>query len=273
MNAAQHYKDLSIRQKMEDSPKEPKPEIFGLSTKEIELIEKRKERLDRVWKVVANILLATILICFLVSVAKPAMWFATAGAMSVLFVAIKIWELVENSIPKAKNYSNYKQSYNSYKVEYNAYAKRREETIRTEEAILKMAERKIKRREYQYWSSLDPYEFEREIARLYELNGFKAAVTKGSGDGGIDIHLIQGEKKGIVQCKRYGKKVGPGPIRELYGTMVGGGFSFAKIVCPSGFSDKAYLFSKGKNIELVGLKRILHLVKDSETNQPEIAAP
>ena len=162
-------------------------------------------------------------------------------------------------------------SHPSYKLEHEAYEKRRNEEIRVEEAIRKKEERNIKRREYKYWSSLDPYEFEREIARLYKLNGFKAEVTKGSGDGGIDIYLTQSERKGILQCKRYAKKVGPGPVRDVYGTMVGGGFSFAKIVCPSGFSDKAYLFSKGKNIELVGLKRIMELVEKSETNQSEVA--
>jgi|688.fasta_scaffold106069_3 HJR/Mrr/RecB family endonuclease len=257
---------------MEARPEEPRPEIFGLSATEIDLIEKRKQHLNDRWEIIANVFLVVTLICFLASFANPIMWLATAGLIAARIVAIKIWKLVEKSIPKAKNYSNYRQSYSSYKLEYKAYEKRRKEEIRVEEAIRKKEEIKIKRREYKYWSSLDPYEFEREIARLYKLNGFKAEVTKGSGDGGIDIYLTQTERKGIVQCKRYTKKVGPGPVRDLYGTMVGGGFSFAKIVCPSGFSDKAYLFSKGKNIELVGLKRIMELVEKSETNQSEVAS-
>ena len=52
-------------------------------------------------------------------------------------------------------------SHPSYKLEYEAYEKRRNEEIRVEEAIRKKEERNIKRREYKYWSSLDPYEFER----------------------------------------------------------------------------------------------------------------
>lgn len=258
---------------MEAPPEEPRPEIFGLSATEIDLIEKRKEHINDRWKIIANIFLLATLACFLASFANPIMWLATAGLIVTLFLAIKILELVENSIPKAKNYSDYRSSYSSYKLKYKSYEKRHKEEIRAEEAIRKKEERKIKRRKYEYWSSLDPYEFEREIARLYKLNGFEAVVTKGSGDGGIDIHLTQGEKKGIVQCKRYAKKVGPGTIRDVYGTMVGGEFSFAKIVCPSGFSDKAYLFSKGKNIELVGLKRIMELVEKSETNQSQVATP
>jgi hypothetical protein len=80
---------------------------------------------------------------------KQDMWlFFAIFPQNTHIQAIKICELVENSIPKAKNYSNYRQSYSSYKLEYEAYEKRRNEEIRVEEAIRKKEERNIKRREY-----------------------------------------------------------------------------------------------------------------------------
>ena len=97
------------------------------------------------------------------------------------------------------------------------------------------------------------------------ING---GITKGSGDEGIDIFLNKGNgQQGIVQCKRFSKKVGPATLRDLYGTMIAGDYKYGFVVCPSGFSDKAYEFSKGKNIKLIGLKRIIEMVNTSEAER------
>ena len=121
-------------------------------------------------------------------------------------------------------------------------------------------EREEKRRNYDYWSNLDPYEFEKEVAVLFEMHGFQANVTKGSGDGGIDVLLRRNKKRYIVQCKRYATTVGPAAVRDLYGTMVSGKFDGGFLVCPSGFSQKAFEFASNKRIQFIGLKRIMELV-------------
>ena len=249
---------------MESPPEAPTIEMHSLSETEVSAIKERKRRIENGWRTVSNGLLLATLGCFLFSFANPIMWVATAAMIAILSLASKIVEVFENRIPKIENYLNYLSNYSSYTLEFKDYQRRTEEQRRLEESERQKEERKVKRREFQYWSSLDPYEFEKEVAIIYKLNGYESTVTKGSGDGGIDIYLFKDGKKGIVQCKRYGKKVGPAPVRDLYGTMVGGKFEFAKIVCPAGFSDKAYEFSRGKNIELVGLKRIINLVKESE---------
>jgi hypothetical protein len=254
---------------METSPEAPTLEMYGLSESEVSYIKERKRKIENKWRTVSNGLLAATLGCFLFSLANPIMWAVTGAMLAVIFLAIKTVELVENRIPKIENYSNYQTRFSIYTMELKEYQRRTEDQRRLEESRRQKEERKIKRREFHYWSSLDPYEFEKEVARIYKLNGYESAVTKGSGDGGIDIHLFKDGKKGIVQCKRYRKRVGPGPVRDLYGTMVGGKFKFAKLVCPAGFSEKAYEFSRGKNIELVGLKRIMNLVKESEREEAE----
>ncbi len=137
---------------------------------------------------------------------------------------------------------------------------KRQELVRIKEENAKvLVEKKNKRKQYNYWMSLDPYEFEAEIAELFKLNGYIANVTKGSGDGGVDIKLEKDGELGIVQCKRYKNKVGPGPIRDLYGTMTHGKYKYAFIVCPSGFTKGAFDFCRGKNITVMGLKRILEM--------------
>ena len=45
--------------------------------------------------------------------------------------------------------------------------------------------------------------FEHYVARLLEHQGFKASVTKGSGDLGIDIIAHKNDRHYAVQCKRY----------------------------------------------------------------------
>ena len=137
----------------------------------------------------------------------------------------------------------------SYKVEKHEYNKEQKILFEECEREKLRKERNLKRKQHQYWMSIDPYEFEKEIALLFEKQGYKAYVTKGSGDGGIDIKLDKLGERGIVQCKRFKNKVGPGPIRDLYGTMKAGKYKYGFIVCPSGFSDKAYEFSKGKSIK------------------------
>ena len=183
------------------------------------------------------------------------------------FLEKAIKRYTDSRLHKIKGYKDY-CSYNSALESYNIAKKEYEEEqeiIRQErehERLIKEIEKEkeIKRKQHEYWMSINPYEFEKEIALLFKKEGYKAFVTKGSGDGGIDIKLEKDGKKGIVQCKRYKNKVGPGPIRDLYGTMIAGKFEYAFMVCPSGFSYKAYEFSKGKNIKLIGLEEIMKIV-------------
>ena len=123
-------------------------------------------------------------------------------------------------------------------------------------------EKEIQKKQSDYWLSLNPYKFEKEIAILFEKQGYKTNVTKGSGDGGIDIELEKENGRGIVQCKLYQNKLGPSPVRDLFGTMVAGNYKYGFVVNPLGFSDNAYEFSKGKNIGLIDLNIIMLMVNN-----------
>ena len=69
----------------------------------------------------------------------------------------------------------------------------------------------------QWWWTLDGWQFEQEVARVFRLHGYKANVTKGSGDGGVDIILKKDGKTLIVQCKHYQNPLGPEAVRALWG--------------------------------------------------------
>ncbi len=102
---------------------------------------------------------------------------ATAAMIAILCLASKIVEVFENRIPKIENYINYRTSYASYTLDFREYQRRTEEQRRLEKSERQKEDRKVKRREFQYWSSLDPYEFEKEVARIYKLNGYESTVT------------------------------------------------------------------------------------------------
>jgi len=71
---------------------------------------------------------------------------------------------------------------------------------------------------------LSGLEFEKLIYDVLIRLGFRANLTKSSGDGGIDIEafydglLFKG--KYIIQCKRWDSKVGEPVLRDLYGTII-----------------------------------------------------
>ena len=112
-----------------------------------------------------------------------------------------------------------------------------------------------------YWNSLDPYQFEHEVAAVFRKSGYDAEVTKGSGDGGVDIVLDDGCDRIAVQCKAHNHTLPLGTVRDLYGTMIDGNYARAILVSKSGFTNGFYEFVKDKPIELLSLNDILEMVK------------
>ena len=68
-----------------------------------------------------------------------------------------------------------------------------------------------------WWWNLDGWEFEEETAKVFRLNGYKAEVTKKTGDGGADIILYKDGIKIAAQCKHYRNPVSVKVARELNG--------------------------------------------------------
>lgn len=68
--------------------------------------------------------------------------------------------------------------------------------------------------------STDPYDFEELVAMVWENEGYATTVRNKSGDKGIDIEARRGERKEVIQVKRYhdDNKIGSQKIRE-YATL------------------------------------------------------
>lgn len=67
---------------------------------------------------------------------------------------------------------------------------------------------------------MNPTEYERYVASVYEKEGYTTTVTPTSGDGGIDVYAVKNDEKIGIQCKLYGgtsRSVNAKDIRQLYG--------------------------------------------------------
>ena len=109
-----------------------------------------------------------------------------------------------------------------------------------------------------WWRSLEPSRFETEVASNLKSRGYIVQVTGRTGDGGVDIRVTAPDGRRIViQRKAYQEPVGPGAVRELYGTLVHDGAHEGWLVAHTGFSRAAHHFADGKPIRLLDVDALI----------------
>lgn len=114
-----------------------------------------------------------------------------------------------------------------------------------------------------WWWTLDGWQFEEEVAKIFILYGYKATVTKGSGDGGVDIVLKKDNYTAIVQCKHYNKPVPPEPVRALWGCKDDFNADEVILVASSGVTESSANFINNKqNYKLLVLDDIIRMSKE-----------
>jgi len=118
-----------------------------------------------------------------------------------------------------------------------------------------------KRTEKEFWESLDGHQFEEELALVYRCAGYDVVIRPATGDQGIDLEIHQsGTLVKVVQCKAQKRPIGPGPVRELSGAILGLGVAApATLASVSGFTKGARLSAQNQSIELLDLPDIIHL--------------
>jgi len=109
-----------------------------------------------------------------------------------------------------------------------------------------------------FWNGLSGRAFEVEVTNLLNRAGYKATLTPGSGDGGVDIVLGDGT---IVQCKAHRTSVSPGVVRELYGTLMHQKAPRAILISLNGVTNGAHSFISGKPITIWDRSRLISLQK------------
>lgn len=104
--------------------------------------------------------------------------------------------------------------------------------------------------------STDWAAFERAVDRLLRLEGFPySSVVGRSGDGGADVLAVKGDKRWLVQVKRWSNPAGPDVVAETVEAARRYGANIPVVVCKSGFtadvmSLRDRLAADGINLQL-----------------------
>jgi Restriction endonuclease/GYF domain 2 len=175
---------------------------------------------------------------------------AVPGFFPGFMVAVPIY-LAVSAIPKAIT-KRYKRSHPNVRLEEYRRAVRCHELYLAARGEAAEAARKAARdaelRKRSYWTLLGGYSFEQATAEVLRKHQFTAIVTRGSGDGGIDIEVTRNGLRGVVQCKAHIACVGPSVVRDLYGVIHHCGAAFGIVVSRGGFTRGAADFARDKPI-------------------------
>lgn len=114
--------------------------------------------------------------------------------------------------------------------------------------------------------SMSWQQFELLVGQAYRQQGFRVVETgQGGADGGVDLVLIRGKEKILVQCKHWKtNKVGASVVREMLGLIHHEGATGAFIVTAGGFTREAWKFVGGKPIQLIYGRRLIDLVASGQ---------
>jgi restriction system protein len=96
-------------------------------------------------------------------------------------------------------------------------------------------------------------EFEFFCAKLFELQGYRAKVTKATGDGGKDVILWKGNNKYYVECKHFNRngKVSRPIANKLYGTMCADGVHKGFIVTTGSCTKECREWCRKTGIKII----------------------
>ncbi|MGV7354154.1 restriction endonuclease [Mycobacterium kansasii] len=111
-------------------------------------------------------------------------------------------------------------------------------------------------------------EFEKFIAKVFAANGHHAAVTKGSGDYGVDL-VLNGEI--AVQAKFFGGVVGPGAVQEVVAGRAVYGCSQAWVVTNSTFTPAAVALAEANGVRLIAGDELQWLAENPDRSTDHAA--
>lgn len=108
---------------------------------------------------------------------------------------------------------------------------------------------------------MDGIEFEYFLCELFKKMGFRAQVTKGSGDQGVDLILKDLNFKYAVQAKRYSDKVSNTAIQEAYTGMTFYNCNKSMVVTTNYFTKGAIELAKKNGVVIYDRDKLCELLE------------
>lgn len=99
-------------------------------------------------------------------------------------------------------------------------------------------------------------DFEFWCANQLEKQGWRANVTKASGDQGVDIEAWRGGFCVVVQCKRYNQPIGNKAVQEVYAGKQHRYANAAAIIGTGGFTKSAIELAIATSVKLFDAEEI-----------------
>ena len=102
-------------------------------------------------------------------------------------------------------------------------------------------------------------EFEVYVSNCLVGHGWKAEVTRGSGDQGVDVVAYTDDLSVAIQCKLHSRPVGNSSVQQAAAGRTHYGCLLAAVVSASGFTRSAIELAQSTNVMLLGPDRLAGL--------------
>jgi restriction system protein len=123
------------------------------------------------------------------------------------------------------------------------------------------AEQRDKKRPFEEFNSLSGVEFETAVGRILSEHGWHVSSTPATGDQGADIIAIKGERRVVIQAKRYKDAVGNKAVQEVVGAILFYAGTEGCVVTNSTFTSAARALAQKNNIRLIDGSRFGELAE------------
>lgn len=122
---------------------------------------------------------------------------------------------------------------------------------------------------------MDGIEFEHFLSVLFRKMGYRAEVTKASGDQGVDLILQDINFKYAVQAKRYSDKVSNSAIQEVFAGMKFYNCNKGMVVTTNYFTASAVALAQKNGVELIDRNKlndflVKHIIYQSDIDSVEM---
>lgn len=97
----------------------------------------------------------------------------------------------------------------------------------------------------------NPLAYERYCATILASHGWRTALTRRTGDQGVDIIAHRGGVCAVLQCKLYGQPVGNSAVQEIAAGRAHAGALYAVVVSNAAFTASARQLATSNRVFLL----------------------
>lgn len=128
--------------------------------------------------------------------------------------------------------------------------------------------RKLRNADLDEINTMEGVQFEKYLAELFKVLGYKVQLTAETGDFGADLILNDGDSCTVIQAKRYKNKVGIKAVQEILGAKAYYKADHAWVVTNSEFTNAAMELADTSGVTLYNRSGLLNLMDSAGLEKP-----